>query len=158
VSARYSVKLLPFPNAISRQKNVDYAVCNALQQAASSKKALVVYDVVCQWSRNFRARVARCPALSLPAELSLSYGIGDFHLHGHIPECFPRFSLANIPGAGIIDGEIVETLWSVLNHISPSTRNASLAHRAELLNDHMNYSNWKKLTMMGNGFFGTIFN
>jgi Kyakuja-Dileera-Zisupton transposase len=44
----------------------------------------------------------------------------------------------------MIDGEILETLWSILNSISPSMRTASLAHRSEVLDDHMNDSNWKK--------------
>ena len=50
---------------------------------------------------------------------------------------------------GIIDGEVLETLWSVLNESSRSTRGATLAHRAEILDDHMNHSNWKKLVGMG---------
>jgi hypothetical protein len=117
--------------------------------AKKNGSAILVYNVICQWSKHFRERVAKCPKLTLPKGLSLSFGIGDFHLHGHIQECFSRFFLGYIEGAGIVDGEIVETLWASLNNIAPSTRNASLAHRAEVLNDHMNYSNWKKLTNIG---------
>ena len=49
----------------------------------------------------------------------------------------------------MVDGEILETLWSTLNHISPSMRTASLAHRTEVLDDHMNDSNWKKTVSIG---------
>jgi hypothetical protein len=134
---------------VIRQKNIDYAVCNALSMAKDNGRALLVYDVICQWSKHFRERVVKSPKLTIPRELNISFGIGDFHLHGHIRECFARFFLGYIEGAGIIDGEIIETLWASLNNIAPSTQNASLAHRAEVLNDHMNYSNWKKLTNIG---------
>lgn len=50
----------------------------------------------------------------------------------------------------MIDGEILETLWSVLNDISRSTRTATLAHRMEVLDDHMGDSNWKKIIGTGN--------
>lgn len=49
----------------------------------------------------------------------------------------------------MIDGEILETLWSVLNESSRSTRGATLAHRGEILDDHMNHSNWKKVVGIG---------
>jgi len=49
----------------------------------------------------------------------------------------------------MIDGEIAETLWAVLNSISPSLRTATLAHRSEVLDDHMNDSNWKKIIGIG---------
>ena len=45
----------------------------------------------------------------------------------------------------MVDGEILETLWSTLNSISPSLRTATLAHRSEVLDDHMNDGNWKKM-------------
>ena len=54
-----------------------------------------------------------------------------------------------ILGAGVVDGEIIETLWEPLNHIAPSTWKASLEHRREIIDDHMNDSNWKKLLHMG---------
>jgi hypothetical protein len=76
-------------------------------------------------------------------------GIGVWHVHGHIAECFPRYYPAFIPGTGDVDGEILETLWSHLNLISGSTRGMSAAHRREVLDDHMNDSNWKKLVGIG---------
>ena len=43
-------------------------------------------------------------------------------------------------------------LWSSLNNISRSTRGMSFAHRQEVLDAHMNYSNWKKLIKTGPKF------
>jgi len=45
----------------------------------------------------------------------------------------------------MVDGEILESLWAQLNDISQSTRTSTLAHRTEVLDDHMNYSNWNKM-------------
>jgi hypothetical protein len=53
--------------------------------------------------------------------------------------------LAYVPGSGVIDGEILETLWAVLNETSQSAKGVMLAHWNEILDDHMNHSNWKKL-------------
>jgi hypothetical protein len=48
----------------------------------------------------------------------------------------------------MVDGEVLETLWAVLNGIANSIRSQSTAHRRETLDDHMNDSNWKKLIQM----------
>lgn len=116
-------------------------------------RALLIYDIMCQWWKNFRRRVEHSPYLSVPEGLTLLRGIGDFHVRGHVAECFPRYALVFMEGIGIVDGEIVETLWSVLNETSRSSRGATLAHRSEILDDHMNHSNWKKLIGMGNHYY-----
>ena len=102
------------------------------------------YDVMCIYQENWPERIARNPLLTYP-DILIEKAIGLFHVHGHKDECFFRFATSFIPGAAIVDGEVLETLWSVLNNISRSTRTATLAHRAEILDDHMNDSNWKKM-------------
>ena len=74
--------------------------------------------------------------------------IGMFHVHGHQDSCFFRYATAFIKGAGMVNGEILETLWSTLNSISPSLCTATLAHRSEVLDNHMNDGNWKKMVSM----------
>ena len=131
--------------------NIDYAICQALKSNGMEgiRRALLIYDIMCQWWRNFFKRVEHSPFLSIPEGLELINGIGDFHVRGHIPACFPRYALVFVEGAGVVDGEICETLWSVLNETSRSSRGATLAHRSEILDDHMNHSNWKKTISMG---------
>jgi len=41
------------------------------------------------------------------------------------------------------------TLWSEFNKVSASVHSMRKAHRAELYDDHMRDSNWKKLVGMG---------
>jgi len=40
-------------------------------------------------------------------------------------------------------------LWAPLNEISRSTRGMLTSHRREVIDDHMNNSNWKKLVDLG---------
>ncbi|KAF8240651.1 hypothetical protein L208DRAFT_1514834, partial [Tricholoma matsutake] len=81
--------------------------------------------------------------LSIPEGLKITGAIGDFVV-GHVDDCLPRYTLVYVPGSGVIDGEIVETLWAVLNKTSRSAKGVTMAHRNEILDDHMNHLNWKK--------------
>jgi hypothetical protein len=133
-----------------RQINMDYSLCKALSYNMESiPLALVMYDIMCQYGIHLKERVERSPELSIPDSLELRTGIGLFHIHGHQDSCLPRFSPSYIPGAKQVDGEIIETLWAPLNNISRSIRGMSLAHRQEVLDAHMNYSNWKKMVRIG---------
>lgn len=109
---------------------------------------LVLYDVMCQYFVHLREHFSQSPHLTFPSGLRIQRGIGQFHVHGHIPQCFARFSSNFISGAGMQDGEIIETLWNQTNAIADSTRGMSSAHHREVIDDHMNDSNWKKLTKM----------
>lgn len=128
---------------------MDYAFCQALAQNSLTPKAIVIYDIMCSWSKNFLWRVSQSNTLDLREDLELLYGIGKFHLGVHIQECFPLYSLNFIHGAGQIAGEILESLWSNLNKAAGSTSTMSQAHRQEVLDNYMNDSNWKKLIKSG---------
>jgi hypothetical protein len=94
---------------------------------------------------NFFARVDQSPFLSILDGLEIMGAIGDFHVIGHIEDCLPRYTLVYVPGSRVIDSEILGTLWAVLNETSRSAKGATMAHRNEIMDDHMNHSNWKKL-------------
>jgi hypothetical protein len=128
---------------------MDYAFCQALAQNSVTPKSLGIYDIICSWAKNFLLRVSQSDTLNLREDLELLYGIGKFHLGAHIQECFPQFSLNFILGAGQMDGEILETLWSHLNKVAGSTSTMSQAQRQEVLDNFMNDSNWKKLIKSG---------
>ena len=51
-------------------------------------------------------------------------------------------------------GEILEMLWSSLNSITPTVRTATLANRAETIDDHATDSNHKKMINIGERSFG----
>lgn len=133
-----------------RQANVDWSLCEALKTINIGRlpKVLLIYDIMCQYWKKLGQRVFRNEYLELP-NILIDKAIGMFHVHGHQDSCLYRYGPMYIANIGMIDGEILETLWAVLNKISQSARTSSLATRAELLDDHMNDSNWKKLVGMG---------
>ena len=101
---------------------------------------LLIYDVACQYFVHFHDHISH----EIPFGLQVEAAIGLFHVHVHKDECFFWYATSFIPGASVVAGEILESLWSSLN-ISPMARTATLAHRAEMLDDHVSDSNHKKL-------------
>ena len=134
---------------LRRQKNMDYCLCQVALYLTGIYILLVLYDIWCHYFVNLLRRMEASPGLSLPDNLKIVGGIGQFHVHGHRRECYPRFSPNFIPGAGILLGEVIETLWPDTNRLSDSTRGMSDGHRQEVLDDTMNDSNWNKLTRLG---------
>ena len=129
---------------------MDYSICNALEyHTEPMDSTLIIYDVACQWSINFHQCVQDSDFLSLPAMTDLIAAVGKFYLAAYVPSCFEKFSLNFVQGAGQLDGEILETLWSEFNKVSSSAHSMRKAHRAEIYDDHMRDSNLKKLVGMG---------
>ena len=129
-----------------RQKNINYSIFKALKfNMVGIEAALICYDVMCQWSIHMKDRVAGSRYLNISDGLELRLGIGLFHIHGHQDSCLARYLPSFIEGSQQIDGEIIETLWALLNEISRNTRGMFTSHHREVIDNHMNNSNWKKL-------------
>lgn len=141
------------PNSIAdlykgeQQKNVDWVLLQALKNGniVPEQGAMLIYDIACQYFVHLQDRIGHL----LPAGLELDRAIGLFHVHGHKDECFFRFATSFIPGAGVTIGEILEMLWSSMNSITPTVRTATLANRAETIDDHATDSNFKKMLNIG---------
>ena len=107
-------------------------------------RLLHIYDLGCMYYINLPQHFSDGWAyLTAPTGI-VEKAIGMFHMHGHQESCFFQYAALFIKGAGMVDGEILETLWSTLNSISPSLHTATLTHWLEVLDDHMNDGNWKK--------------
>jgi hypothetical protein len=134
-----------------RQMNIDWSLCEALLSTyiGDIREVLHIYNINCQYNRHLLRRIEESRYLHVPEHIQLLHAIGLFHVHGHKDECLYRWATNYVPGAGVIDGEVMETLWAVLNSVAASTRTASLAHRTEVLDDHMSDSNWKKMLHIG---------
>ena len=134
----------------SRQINIDYSICHALAYNTQGlKQALIAYDVACQWSIHFDKRVKQSQQLHLPRDLKWTPVVGKFHLAAHREQCFARYSLNFVQGAGQLDGEVLETLWAPLNKAAGSIRAMTQPHRQETLDQLILDSNWKKHINMG---------
>ncbi len=87
--------------------------------------------------------------MELSDNLDITGAIGKWHLAAHVPECFPKFTLNFIEGAGQVDGEILETLWSNMDEVAGLAQAMSIAHHQETLDEYMNDSNWRKIIRIG---------
>ncbi|EIW81842.1 hypothetical protein CONPUDRAFT_54267, partial [Coniophora puteana RWD-64-598 SS2] len=125
--------------------NIDWALWMGILWYFGVLRVLVLYDIWCIFGIHLLARFAKSNYMNIPLNVTIMGGIGQFHVHGHKDACVARWSPAYILGAGNVDGEILETLWAALNEISRSTRSMTTSHRKEVLDDHMDDSNWKKL-------------
>ncbi|KIK79445.1 hypothetical protein PAXRUDRAFT_60381, partial [Paxillus rubicundulus Ve08.2h10] len=105
----------------------------------------LAYNLACQWQTNFMKKVWDSNHLQVPEGMDIIAAVGKFHLSSHKLECYPQFSLNFVEGAGQMDGEIIETLWTPLNKIAPSAQAMSTAHWQELYDNHILDSNWRKL-------------
>ena len=142
--------LVDFPKG-EKQMSMDYSVSEGIKTTHMQEieQMALIYDVVCEYGVHMIKRFLEHPGLTLPTGLEIIKAIGLFHVHGHQDECLHRYAMTYIPGLGMIDGEILETLWAVLNKIARSTCGATIAHRTEVLDDHMGDSNWKKIINIG---------
>ena len=142
--------VVDFPKG-EKQMHMDYALSEATKTTnmTTIKTLALVYDVMCEYGVHLDERFLQHIGLSLPEGLEIIKAIGLFHVHGHMDVCLHRYATTYIPNLGVIDGEILETLWSVINQTARSTRGATTAHRTEVLDDHMGDSNWKKTINMG---------
>ncbi|RDX39503.1 hypothetical protein OH76DRAFT_1367463, partial [Lentinus brumalis] len=75
-----------------QQKNMDYCLFWVGQNLAGVLLLLVLYDIWCHYWVHLLRRFSDSPALSFPPGMVISGGIGQFHVHAHRRECYPRFS------------------------------------------------------------------
>ncbi|EAU81827.2 hypothetical protein CC1G_12943 [Coprinopsis cinerea okayama7 len=130
-----------------RQANMDYSLSEALKYTSTdqNKRVIFAYDINCQFSKNLRKRMSEGRYLKLREDLAMVYGIGLFHVHAHQESCLARYSLSFIKGAGNSAGEILESLWAVVNEVARVTSTMTLGHRMEVLDAIFGDINWKKM-------------
>ncbi|KAI6145839.1 hypothetical protein BKA82DRAFT_4016047 [Pisolithus tinctorius] len=115
-----------------RQLNMDSSLANALgYNMEGIKQVVCFYDINCSYMTNLQKHI-------IP-------GISIWYVHGHKKECYAWYALLFIKGARWVDGEIIETLWSVLNMASTSAHWMTSPHCQELLDFQMNDSNFMKM-------------
>ncbi|KAH6905921.1 hypothetical protein BKA70DRAFT_1430348 [Coprinopsis sp. MPI-PUGE-AT-0042] len=131
-----------------RQMNMDYGLSGSIASTRADLigKLNLLYDINCQYSVHLRERFELGREhITLPIGLEIVYTIGKFHVHGHQESCYARYSPMFVQGIGWTSGEILESLWSVLNEAARATQTMTKADRAETLDALINDSNWKKM-------------
>lgn len=129
---------------------MDFALLSTLTPSleAGISRILVSYDIGCQWHKNFQSRLDNY-ATSLPIRLSeLKYwkvAVPKFHLSGHGIGCQVLYNLAYTKWAGRMDGERIEGGWAQTIGMATWTRESGPNARRNILDDHWNADNWRKL-------------
>lgn len=114
----------------------------------------ITYDIVCQWMKKLPIRIE-----SFPEHMRLDIGatkvrgaIPKGHIEAHGTKCHSKHSLNTQPGVGRTYGEGIEQQWSNINLVATSTREMGPGAREEVLNDHWNWWNYRKLVGFGMSF------
>jgi hypothetical protein len=89
-------------------------------------KMRVCYDVACEFESTVRS-------FDNDWLKDVSIRIGRFHLYGHQLRCHILYNLLRTQGFGLMVGEEVEQLWSMLRHQIPSGRHSSGPRRTQKL-------------------------
>ncbi|KII83451.1 hypothetical protein PLICRDRAFT_58398 [Plicaturopsis crispa FD-325 SS-3] len=133
-----------------RYANMDYIFMSSIV-GCGAQQLVASYDIACQWSKNFWARMMKLPArirLDIPPA-NVSFVVPAFHIEAHESKCRNRYSSRRKKGMGRSDLEGVERLWSWICGAASSTREMGPGHRCDTLDDFCSYANWLKILGMG---------
>ena len=109
-------------------------------------RVIITYDIICQWSKNFRKRMQNYPEnMRIPETTQVDVAIPGWHINGHGDACRDNFNLNYMEGAGRTVGEDIETTWAGTNQLAPSIREMGPAARHDTLNDQWNGWNFRKI-------------
>ncbi|KAJ7447046.1 hypothetical protein B0H11DRAFT_2151984 [Mycena galericulata] len=158
--ARHNMKR---PNAVGdlqkgeRYINMDYMLWKSLKDYDELVMLIVSYDIVCQWSINIWRRLEKYgPELREragdPDQRYYQWLIPKFHLPAHIEACNILYSFNLTPYVGQTDGEAPERGWSNINPLATSTQEMGPGARRDVIDDHFNDWNHKKIVAMGQTF------
>lgn len=133
---------------------MDYIVFSAIHHCGVSWRSITLsYDIACQYFRNLWKRMN---SDHFPSKLRLdirktkvSAAIPKFHLAAHEVRCHTLYSLNLQPGAGRLDGEVIERDWAKLGGAANSTKEMSSGSRRDTIDDLCGDMNYTKLKTMG---------
>ena len=115
---------------------------------------VITYDIICQWSKNFRKCMQNYPEnMRIPETTEVGVAIPGWHINGHGEGCRTNFNLSYMEGAGRTVGEDIETTWAGTNQLAPSVREMGPAARHDTLNDQWNGWNFRKIVGFRMSFF-----
>ncbi|KAF7364546.1 hypothetical protein MVEN_00323600 [Mycena venus] len=136
-----------------RYINMDYMLWLSLAGYDDLVTLIVSYDIVCQWQINIWQRLSKYkPQLCQRAGTGYCYYvwlIPKFHLPAHIEACNILYSFNLTPYVGQTDGEAPERGWANANPLAASTKEMGPGARRDVLDDHFNDWNHKKIIALG---------
>ncbi|KAJ6524642.1 hypothetical protein DFH09DRAFT_1046744 [Mycena vulgaris] len=133
-----------------RYLNMDYMFFKSLE-GSQLQLFYVSYDIACQWHKNIwdRMQIYERTIRKENEKRYFVFLVPKFHLPAHIESCNIKFSFLLTRYVGQTDGESPERGWANINRLATSTREMGPHLRREVLDDHFNDWNWKKILAMG---------
>ncbi|KAJ7431719.1 hypothetical protein FB451DRAFT_1573587 [Mycena latifolia] len=140
-----------------RYLNMDYMFFKSIE-GSDTQLFFVSYDIACQWHKNIwdRMRIYSRDIRHENGKRFFVFLVPKFHLPAHIESCNISFSFLLTRYVGQTDGESPERGWANINRLATSTREMGPHLRREILDDHFNDWNWKKILAMGVYMFDRI--
>ena len=134
-----------YAHCYSRYCSVDFIVFSTIA-FVFLLRIVLTYDIICQWSKNFRTRMEEYPEyMQIPDTTRVDVAIPGWHINGHGDTCRNKFNLSYMEGVGRTVGEDIETTWAGTNPLASSVREMGPAARHDTLNDHWNGWNFRKI-------------
>ena len=134
-----------YAHCYSRYCSVDFIVFSTIA-FVFLLRIVLTYDIICQWSKNFRTRMEEYPEyMQIPDTTRVDVAIPGWHINGHGDTCQNKFNLSYMEGVGRTVGEDIETTWAGTNPLASSVREMGPAARHDTLNDHWNGWNFRKI-------------
>ncbi|KAF8166405.1 hypothetical protein BJ912DRAFT_1025886 [Pholiota molesta] len=133
-----------------RYCNMDYIFYSTLK-GTKVENFVVSYDIVCQWSKHLRKRMALYDSnfSIFEAGRRITYLVPKFHLPAHVAKCRTRFSFNLTKNVGRTDGESPERGWVGPNALAPSTKEMGPGTCRDTLDVHFGDENHKKVMGLG---------
>ncbi|KAJ7199337.1 hypothetical protein C8J57DRAFT_1155937 [Mycena rebaudengoi] len=133
-----------------RYINIDYMFFKSVQ-GSELLRFFVSYDIACQWHINLWQRMVRYKEEMwlVGEDKFVSFLVPKFHLPAHIEACNLRFSFNLTRDVGQTDGEAPERGWANAGPLAGSTKEMGPGARRDMLDDHFNDLNHKKIVRLG---------
>uniref|UniRef100_A0A7M5WQJ1 Uncharacterized protein n=2 Tax=Clytia hemisphaerica TaxID=252671 RepID=A0A7M5WQJ1_9CNID len=103
----------------------------------------VIYDIACVLKLHLKKKN------TFWKYKDFKFGIPVFHSYGHRGGCQVKNSIRRLDTFGLMDGELMERLWSYLRSFSKITKEMTPAHRTDLLSDALMHFGSKKMSGIG---------
>ena len=133
---------------------MDYIIFSAISMSSAQLRTITLsYDIACQYFQNLWKRmddVKFPPNLRIDrTKVEIKAAIPKFHLAAHQERCHTLYSLNLQPGAGHLDGEVVECDWAKLGSAANSTKEMTSGSCHDFLDDFCGDMNFSKFKTMG---------
>jgi hypothetical protein len=125
--------------------NIDHVVLSSVK-GEHPYRIVFTYDIGCQYSKKFDARMKKFPQdMHIAEDTLIEFGVPSWHINAHGADCRADFGLSFRDGVGHTCGEEIEVTWAGTNPLGPSTQEMGPGSRHETLNGQWGGLNFRRI-------------